>query len=62
MVEVKKKLWLIKVTREIEDTFVGHMRSDTRPTEQEVIEWLAQEHYIEDSPKYTKYEIAEVAT
>ncbi len=53
------KLWLIEVTRELEDKFVGHMRQDTEPSQEEVIEWLSKEG-IDDDPNYTKYEISEV--
>jgi len=54
------KLWLIKVTREIEEPFVGHIRSEVKPTKEEVIKWLSDEQYIDDDPEYTKYEITEV--
>ncbi len=54
------KLWCIEVKREIEDKFVGHMSSENKPTTEEVIKWLAEEHYIEDDPEYTEYKIREV--
>lgn len=51
------KKWIIKVSREIEEPFVDVMESDFKPTERQIIKWLSEEHFIDDDPKHTKYEI-----
>lgn len=56
--------FVIKVTREIEDTFVGVMEFEAtaeklEPSKEDIVEWLSKEHYIDDDPGYTKYEIVE---
>lgn len=56
--------FVIKVTREIEDPFVGVMDFETsienlQPNKVEIARWLSKEHYIDDDPEYTRYEIVE---
>jgi len=56
--------FVIKVTREIEDPFVGVMNFETsleklQPSKDEITKWLSKEHYIDDDPEYTRYEIVE---
>ena len=56
--------FVIKVTREIEEPFVGVMDFDTtpeklQPSEGDIIKWLSEEHYIDDDPDYCRYEIVE---
>jgi len=56
--------FVIKVTREIEETFVGVMDFETSeekksPSKQDIIDWLSRDHYIDDDPDFTKYEIVE---
>lgn len=56
--------FVIKVTRELEDTFVGVMDFDTSkgvpaPLKEDIVKWLSTEHYIDDDPDYTKYEVVE---
>ena len=50
-------VWVIKLEREIEETFFGHMRQDAKPTEKEVFMWLAKEHYITDDPGYSELDV-----
>lgn len=54
------KLWLIEVDRELEDKFVGHIRQDEEPTEEEVTKWLEKEHCITYKPDYERMRISEV--
>lgn len=54
------KLWLIEVDRELEDKFVGHIRQDDKPTEEQVAKWLDEEHYITFKPDYERMRISEV--
>jgi len=56
----KLKLYLIVVDRELEDKFVGHIRSEIEPTEEEVTKWLDEEHYITYKPDYERMTITEV--
>lgn len=56
--------FVIKVTREIEEPFVGVMDFETsedkkQPSKEDIIKWISDEHYIDDDPEYTKYEIVE---
>ena len=54
------KLWLIEVDRESEDKFTGHLRQAEKPTEEQVSEWLDNEHYITYKPDYERMTISEV--
>jgi hypothetical protein len=54
------KLWLIEVDRELEDKFVGHIRQEEEPTEEQVTKWLDEEHYITYKPDYERMKITEV--
>lgn len=54
------KLWLIEVDRELEDKFVGHIRSEAEPTQEEVSKWLEDEHYITFKPDCERMRITEV--
>lgn len=50
-------IWAIKLEREMEETFFGHMYQDGKPTEKEVFMWLAKEHYITDDPDYSELDV-----
>lgn len=54
------KLWIVQVKREIEEPYSFHIRQDEKPTEAQVIKELSDNHYINDDPEYTEYEISEV--
>lgn len=54
------KLWLIEVTREIEEPYTFHLRQEDKPTQEQIVKELSENHYINDDPDYTKYEVNEV--
>lgn len=54
------KLWLIEVVREIEEPYTFHIRQEDKPSTEQIVKELSEDHYIDDDPDYTKYKVSEV--
>lgn len=56
------KLWLIEVKREFaDDDFVFHMRQDNKPTDEEILIWVARERqWIPSANEGYKFDVSEV--